>query len=251
MLRLPTVHVAALRPWFSPERPGPLIWAQTVHAGVGGARVDRWPGPRVVLAELPGGNYALRGDPARFDPAALDDLAGFIEAPHEWADALRALDPGTAHWDRIVAVLPPSAPVRPVPASVRTLGPADAAALAALDLDLGWVHETWGGAAALAGTGRAHGVFDSGQLVAVAAQFFVGERYTDIAVVTERAHRGRGLASGCAAAAVAGIRSGGRIPTWTTSVDNPGSRAVAARLGFTPVRGDVLYAVRVPVPLPP
>ena len=67
-------------------------------------------------------------------------------------------------------------------------------------------------------------------------------------MVTEAAHRGRGLSTACAAAVVADIRARGRRPSWTTSPDNAGSRAVAARLGFVPVRDDVLYAVGVPVP---
>ena len=50
-------------------------------------------------------------------------------------------------------------------------------------------------------------------------------------------------------AVVADIRARGRRPTWTTSPDNTGSRAVAARLGFVHVRDDVLYAVGVPIPV--
>lgn len=250
MFPLRPARIAALRSWFTPERPGPLIWAQARNCRCGSTRVDRWPDPRVVLVELPGGNYALRGDPGRIDPAALADVRGFVEAPPGWADALRALDPDLAVWDRIVAALPASAPPRPVTAAVRALGPPDTAALATLGPDLDWIHETWGGPGPLAGTGRTRGGFAGGRLVAVAVPFFVGDRYEDVGVITDPAHRGRGLATACAAAVIADIRARGRVPTWTTSPDNIASRAVAARLGFTPVRADVLYAVRVPVPAP-
>ena len=68
-------------------------------------------------------------------------------------------------------------------------------------------------------------------------------------MVTEASHRGRGLATACAAALVADIRHRGRQPSWTTSPDNVGSLGVARRLGFRHVRDDVLYAVGVPIPV--
>jgi hypothetical protein len=57
-----------------------------------------------VLAELPG-NYALRGDPSHLDDSDLANVTGFVEAPPEWLPALRTLDPATAAWDRMIAVL--------------------------------------------------------------------------------------------------------------------------------------------------
>jgi predicted GNAT family acetyltransferase len=85
--------------------------------------------------------------------------------------------------------------------------------------------------------------------VAVATAFFVGTQHEDIGVVTEPGYRGRGLSTSCAAAVIADVRARGRRPTWTTSPENTGSRAVAARLGFVHARADVLYAVGVPVPV--
>ena len=85
--------------------------------------------------------------------------------------------------------------------------------------------------------------------MAVATAFFVGIEHEDIGVVTEPGYRGRGLSTSCAAAVVADIRARGRRPTWTTSPENAGSRAVAARLGFVHARDDVLYAVGVPIPV--
>lgn len=243
------VHdAAALHPWFTPERPGPLIWAHGVSTGRGRCRVDRWPGPRTVLAEVPA-NYALRGDPDTLDPDALPDLAGFVEAPTEFLPLLRRLDPDVGIWDRIVAALPAGATVRPGPAPVRRLTAGDGAALARLDPSIAWIGETWDGPTGLARSGRAYAAFDGDRPVSVAVSFLVGQAHEDIGVVTEPEHRGRGLSRSCVAALIADIRARGRIPTWSTSPDNAGSRAVADRLGFAHVRDDLLYAVRTPIPV--
>lgn len=240
-------RLSSLRPFFTPERPGPLIWAHLLHTGIGRARADRLPGPRAVHVALPD-NHALRGDPEAIDPAALADLTGFVEAPPEWLAVLRRVDPGTAVWDRIVAVLPDTA-VPPEPRGIRRLTAEDGPALAGLDPEIAWISETWGGPAGLAGSGTAWAAFTDGLPVSVAAPFFVGEAHEDLGVVTARGHRGRGLSTACAAGVIADIRARGRRPTWTTSPDNAGSRAVAARLGFVRQREDVLYAVRAPIPV--
>lgn len=247
MLTVSTDDVAALRHWFAPERPGPLIFEHVVRTGTGRCRVDRWPDPRVVLAELPG-NYALRGDPAALVAPDLDDVAGFVEAPPQWLRALRAQDPDTGVWQRVVATLPGAAAVPPARGDVRLLGPSDAEALARLDPGSAWIHTTWGGPQRLAAAGIARAAFVEGRPVSVAVPFFVGHRYEDIGVVTEPDHRGVGLSTACAAALVADIRARGRTPSWTTSPDNLASLGVAARLGFVRQRSDLLYAVREPIP---
>ncbi len=240
---LPVPDVAPLRPLFTPERPGPTMWAHVAATGVGRCRADRWPDPRAALIELPGGNLALGGEPVELPPG----LVGFADARPEWRAALG--HPPT--WARLVAVLPADAAVprtaerRPEP---RLLGPADAAALAALDPGSDWIHDSWGGAAGLAAAGVARGIVVDGRAVSVAVPFYVGERHEDIGVVTDPGFRGRGLSTTCAAALVDDIRGRGRTPTWTTSPGNGASRAVAARLGFRHERDDVLYALGVPVP---
>jgi RimJ/RimL family protein N-acetyltransferase len=247
MLTVPAAALPALRPWFAPERPGPLIFEHVVRTGHGRCRVDRRPGAGVVLAELPG-NYALRGDPACLTDGDLDDVAGFVEAPPEWLPALRALDPATAVWDRLVAVLPAAATVPSPPENVRLLTAADAPALAALDQESAWIHETWGGPEEMAAAEVAYAATVGGVLASVAVPFYVGGGYEDIGVVTVPAHRRRGLSTACAAAVITDARARGRTPTWTTSPDNTGSLAVAARLGFVHAREDVLYAVRTAIP---
>lgn len=238
----------ALAPFFDPEQPGPTMFAHVLATGVGRCLVDRWPEPRAVLVSLPGGNHALRGDPAVLTAGDLADVAGFVDAPPHWRPLLGTLGPGT--WYRVVATLPPGAPVPstscgPAP---RRLGPADAAALAALDPTLDWIHDSWGGAAALAAAGVARAVVVDGRAVSVAVPFYVGERYEDIGVVTDPASRRHGLSTACAAALVVDVRGRGRTPSWTTSPDNVASLGVAARLGFVHSRDDVLHAVRVPLP---
>ena len=235
------VSAAAVASLFAPERPGPLIHAHVAATGVGRCRADRATDPRTALAELPGDNVACRGE-----PAVVPGLRGLVEAAPEWVPALRAVAE-VAVWDRIVAVLPDAAEP-PVRRPVRPLAPTDAAGLAALHPSIGWISETWGGHAGLARSGLAWAAVDGDRPVAVAVSFFVGTEFEDIGVVTEPGYRGRGLSTACAAALVADIRSRGRRPSWTTSPDNLGSRGVAARLGFVPVRDDVLYAVGVPVP---
>lgn len=225
-----------------PERPGPLIHAHAVRTGVGRVRVDRWPDPRAVHVELPGANHALAGDPDALTPDDLRDLTGLVDAGPEWAPLLGT--PPT--WHRLFAELPPDVPV---PGSgARLLGPADAGALTALHPDCAWIHDTWCGADRLAAAGVARAVVRDGRAVSVAVPFYAGDRYEDIGVVTDPAHRGAGLSTACAAALVHDVRARGRVPSWTTSPPNRASRAVAARLGFVTAGEGVLWAVGVPVP---
>jgi RimJ/RimL family protein N-acetyltransferase len=235
---VPPVAVAAL---FAPERPGPLIQQHVAASGVGRCRADRRLAPRTAVAEVSQNNVACRGE-----PVVVPGLRGLVDAPPEWVPALEAVAPIQV-WPRIIAVLPDAARPRSRHA-VRRLFPADVAGLDALDPSMAWISESWGGHAGLAASGRAWAVFADGRAVAVACPFFVGRGHEDIGVVTERAYRGRGLSTSCATAVIDDIRARGRRPTWTTSPENPGSRAVAARLGFVHARDDVLYAVGVAIP---
>ena len=173
--------------------------------------------------------------------------AGFVDAPPHWLPALAVVDPA-AVWERIIAVLPDDAAAPPgITSGWR---PPTSPALAALDPSIAWIPETWGGLAGLLaagiGVGRGCRRPPGGRRGAVLRGHAVrGHRRGDRA----QAHRGRGLSTSCAAAVVADIRARGRRPTWTTSPDNTGSLAVAARLGFAHVRDDVLYAVRTPIPV--
>jgi hypothetical protein len=171
--QLPRDRIDAIRPWFTPELPGPVIFAHIRHSGVGRCLVDRWPDPRVVLAQT-SGNYAIRGDPDAIDNSALDDLAGFVEAPSAWEPMLRRIDPGLAMWNRVVAVLPAAASAPPPDLRVRRLTASDTEAVGQLHTKIGWISDTWGGPAGLAVSGMPWAAFDAGTPVAVAVPFFVG-----------------------------------------------------------------------------
>jgi RimJ/RimL family protein N-acetyltransferase len=247
VLPVPPDDLAALRPWFAPERPGPLVFEHLLRTGVGSCAVDRRREPRVVLAET-GGNYALRGDPDAVSPADLAGITGFVDAAPQWRPALERSASPVLVWDRVIAVLPGSAALPAPRPEVRRLTAADADRLAALPGDIAWIHTTWGGVDGVLAAGVAHGAVVDGAIVSVAVPFYCGRTYEDIGVVTAEGHRRRGLSAACAAAVVADIRARGRIPTWTTSPDNAGSLAVAQRLGFVHERDDVLWAVRTAVP---
>jgi RimJ/RimL family protein N-acetyltransferase len=244
-----TVAPHLLRPWFTPERPGPLVYEHVTRTGHGTVWVDRWPDPRVVVAEV-SGNLSVRGDPARVGPEALARFSGFVDAPPEWLPVLRASDPGVAAWDRVIAVLPDSAPTPPPHPGVRLLTPDDVPALASLSADSSWIAKTWGDVEGMLAAGVARGVVVDGRIAAIALPFYVGGTYEDIGVVTEPGHRRKGLSTACAGAVIADIRARGHVPTWCTSPDNLASRGVAAKLGFAHVRDDVLYALRTPIPKP-
>ena len=248
VLLVPSEDLPALRPWFGPERAGPLVFEQVLRSGIGSCSVDRERDPRVVLAEAGGGNYALRGDPDAVTPDDMAAVVGMVEAGPQWLPALQRSAPGTAVWERIVAALPATAAMPPPRPEVRRLTPADADPLAALPEDLAWIHDTWGGAEGALAAGVAHGAVVDGEIVSVALPYYRGLAHEDIGVVTAAGHRGRGFSTACVTAVVADVRARGNVPTWTTSPDNASSLGVARRLGFVHDHDDVLYAVRIPIP---
>jgi hypothetical protein len=242
VLTLPAARLPALRPWFTPERPGPLVFAHVAATGVGRCRVDRWPHPRVVLAELPGGNVAVRGNPDAVAAEALADLAGFVEAPPDWARALRRLDPDTAVWERVIAVLPDDAVVPRPAVDVRRVAAEDVAGLTALSPDLTWICATWGGPARVAAAGVGWAAFVGDRPVSVALPFYVGEHHEDIGVVTERDHRRRGLSTACAArSSRTSARAGGGRPGPPRRTTSPAGRS---RRGWASPRSALTCSTR-------
>jgi len=243
-----------LSAWLEREQPGPdAILGHVLATGHGRCWVDDAARPRTVLAET-GGNYLLTGDPDVVDPAALRPLVtGFVAAPARFVPLLHATFSQVTRWERVVYVAPHRPPASaPVPQHgvVRRLAPADTGALRALHPGVAWIAKTWGGPAGLAASGHGWGAFDGGDLVAVACTFFVGARHHELGVATDPDHRGRGLATTCAAQALWQAVSAGRIASWSTSPDNRASRRVAEKLGFTLIRHDALYAIGIPVPQP-
>jgi len=247
-------QLAAVRGWFLPERPGPLVAQHVILTGHGWCLADRWPDPRALVVES-AGNYLLAGDPGALDPGELrGQVTGFVDAAEPFVPLLRAAFGEVHEWPRVILTqerLPARSPALPHGKVVRRLVTADAGALAGLGGETGWISGTWGGPAGLAASGMGCGAFVDGRLAAVACPFFAGWRYEDIGVATEPAHRRLGLSTACAAAVCHDIRRRGRTPTWTTSPDNLASLRVAAKLGFTLARRDRLHLVGRPVPAPP
>ena len=252
MLLLAPPLSASLRDCFLPERPGnSLVGLHVLQTGHGTCRVDRWPEPRVALAEC-GGNLALVGEPGALSPDDLQPhLIGFLDAAPAFDALLRATVPTLVVWPRVVLTLPDRPrPASAVDALIRPLGPADAVHLAGLSPGAAWIAASWGGPHGLAASGYAWGAFRAGRLASVACTFFVGERYEELGVVTEPAERGRGLSVACAAALCQAAQARGRQPSWSTSPDNTPSLRVADKLGFVHAREDRLLVIGHPPPAP-
>jgi RimJ/RimL family protein N-acetyltransferase len=241
-------QAARLRPWFLPDRPGPLVGLHVLHTGLGVFLVDRWPRPRTVLVRA-GFDYALVGDPGAITSAQLRAHVqrGDIDTAPAFDPLVHAAFPELVSWRRIIFQLP-AGPIPDPPSvgeQVRRLQPTDARLISDLDADLHWIANPWGGPVGLAASDHAWGAFAERQLVAVACSFHVGDHFEDIGVVTEAAYRGRGLSTACSAALCRDIEGRGRRPSWSTSLDNLASQGVARKLGFRVDRYDRLL---LPVP---
>lgn len=231
---------------FQPDRPGPLAGLHVIDTGHGDLFVDRWPHPRAALARA-GLDYQLAGEPAALSPATLAalDLSGTVDASPGFAALLHAAYPGLDQWDRIIQEFPsPRAIPAPESVSVRRLVAADAPAFDTLPEDLRWISAPWGSPEEAIASEYAFGAFDGdGRLGSVVLPFHIGDRYEDLGIVTMPWARKRGFGACCAARVAADVEARGRRATWSTTPDNTGSLAVAAKLGAVHVRDDVLYIV--------
>lgn len=251
MISLTREQINALRNWFQPERPGPLIGPHVIHTGHGACLVDRWPAPQVVLVET-AANYALLGNAQVITAADFPShLQGFVAAGADFIPLLRAAFPDLETWPRIIFSQREAPSTMPAAGSVvRRLAPSDVPLLQAMTPESAWIYKTWGSAAGLAGSGYGWGAFVNGELASVACTFFLGETYEEIGVATEPQHRGQGLSTACAGALCTDIHARGHRPSWTTSPDNVASIRVAQKLGFTFQRHDHLYVVGISIPRP-
>jgi hypothetical protein len=235
----------ALRHLFLPDRPGPLTGLHAIQTGLGRVHADRWPEPRAAVAQA-GEDVQLAGDAAALDAEDLRSLGlvrAMIDAPAPFVPPLESAFPGLWRWPRVVSKLEGATVAPPEGVEIRRLRWSDARAIGGLHRDLAWISNSWEGPEGLAGSGFAFGAFARGRLVSVATPFHMGERFEDIGVVTEAAFRRRGLVAACVARVVADMAERGRSPSWSTTPDNAGSLAVAAKFGACEPRDDVLYMV--------
>jgi GNAT superfamily N-acetyltransferase len=254
---LDPAHWPPLREHFVPDRPGPLIGLHAINTGVGSCWVDRWPRARAGIV-FTGGNLTCWGDADALVPSDLGHIVHgllrewdrvFIEARPGFETVIGRAVPGLLVWPRVILVHAREAGLaRQAGGLLRRLLASDAVAVGHLDASIAWISDTRGGAAPLAASETAWGAFVDGRLVSVAVPYFVGDRHEDIGVVTDPGFRGRGLSPACAARVIADIRARGRIPGWSTSVDNRASRRVAEKLGFVWHRDDVLHIAGAPLP---
>jgi GNAT superfamily N-acetyltransferase len=246
MIQLTHDQLLALSSWFVPERPA-LIALHVLNSGNGLCFADRWPQPRALVVAI-GSLCSLLGDPAALTPGDLiAHVRGLLYAEPPFLPLMQATFPGVRAIDRVVFHLEQE-PTFTAPSGtrVRQLQPADAGAIAALSPDSLFLANTWGGPDGLAASGYAWGAFAGDNLASLACTFLVGDEIEDAGIATEAPYRRQGLALACAGALCQDIRRRGRIPTWTTSTDNPASIHLAEKLGFTQTAAELLYLLGPP-----
>ncbi|MFJ4985696.1 GNAT family N-acetyltransferase [Streptomyces sp. NPDC088732] len=235
--------------WFPADVPGPVGLAEHVRAtGHGRWWADRAVAPRVVAVAC-AGHVLLDGDPRHTDPRALAPLGdSYVLARPGFLPLLGAAFDRVVPWERMIWLRSHPVPRRRLPADVvvRRLTAADGPALAALGPDPAWVAASWGGPAALAGSGHCWGAFRGGRPVSLACTYFLGAAYEDIAVLTLPGHRREGLALACLAGLSADVAARGRVPSWTCSRDNRPSWLLAWAAGFRLFGEYVHFAVGRP-----
>ncbi|GGS12322.1 hypothetical protein GCM10010252_59630 [Streptomyces aureoverticillatus] len=236
MIPLQRQQLPDLSRWFTAAAPGAAALPEHVLAhGTGQWWADRVDAPR-ALAVSCAGHVLLRGDPRAVSPGGLAPFGTHhVEAPPRFLPVLGAAFDRLVPAERMVYVHREhvDAPKPPRGVRVRRVSGDDALAFAALWADSGWLHASWGGAAALAASGHAVAAFDrGGRVVSVACSYFAGEAYEDVAVATAPEHRRKGLAHACVAALTADVAARGRIASWSCARDNRPSRLLAWTAGF-------------------
>jgi len=240
-------QVFSLRKWFEPEKLSWFVGTHLINTGNGACFVDRWPNPKAVLVDV-AGNYSMLGDPDALKSSDLRNrVIGFIDAPKRVYPLLKEAFSDIIIWDRVIYKMDNPSRTNE-DCEVHKLGASHKHSIWGLSPESSWISKTWGGPSGLVTSGYAFGAFVSGRLVAVACTFFLGNKYEEIGVVTEREHRGRGFAVACASKLTQEIQSRGHIPIWSTSTDNKSSIRAAEKTGFKLDSKGVLYVVGIEIP---
>ncbi|MFD9906969.1 GNAT family N-acetyltransferase [Streptomyces sp. NPDC059063] len=263
MIPLAPHHLPAPSPWFPAGAPGSAALPEHVAAlperarasGTGQWWADRLDAPRAVAVSC-AGHILLHGDPRAVSPAGLAPFAlSHVEAPARFLPVLGAAFERIVPTERMVYVHREhvAAPRPPRGVRVRRATADDARAFTGMWPESGWIHDSWGGPAGLAASGRAVAAFDrAGRIVSVACAYFAGTAYEDVAVATAPEHRRKGLAHACVAALTEDIAARGRTASWSCARDNRPSRLLAWTTGFRLEREYTRYVTGAPAqrPLP-
>ncbi|MGA4843360.1 GNAT family N-acetyltransferase [Streptomyces sp. G45] len=254
MIPLTPRQLPLINDWFTTGAPGPGALPEHVAGGgAGQAWADRPRAPRAVAVSC-AGQVLLRGAPGAVTPEGLAPFArSQVAAPAAFLPVLGAAFDRIVPVERMVYVHrePVAGPRPPRGVRLRRVGPDDAAALAALWPDCGWLLASWSGPAGLAASGRAVAAFDrAGRIVSVACAYFAGSAYDDVAVATAPEHRRRGLAHACVTALTEDVTARGRTASWSCARDNRPSRLLAWTTGFRLEREYTQYVTGAPVRRP-
>ena len=69
-------------------------------------------------------------------------------------------------------------------------------------------------------------------MVSVAHTFAWSPMYVDLGVTTHEQYRGKGMGTAAATIVAAEVQKRGKVPVWSTAVDNLPSMQIAQKLGF-------------------
>lgn len=90
-----------------------------------------------------------------------------------------------------------------------------------------------------------------GEIVSLAHTFAWSPLYVDLGVTTHEQFRNKGMATAAAALVAAEVQKRGKVPVWSTGIDNLPSMRIAQKLGFreTSRRLYLIPVEEVPVPI--
>lgn len=212
--------------------------------------VDDRSQPRAGLVWLACGYLYLAGDPARVDPAGLENLLNGDLAP-AWragGETGYILVPGTPGWVGCLEGLLGEQPHAHIFRRAFTFNPEGFAALAdwperipdgfelrrvdsALVERLGGLG-TWASPADFLARGLGFVILRGDTIASACTSVFGCSSGLEIDVHTEEAFRGQGLATLTVAAFIDTCLMSGRLPNWECFWDNAPSAALAGKLGF-------------------
>lgn len=113
--------------------------------------------------------------------------------------------------------------------------------LANLPAVRGWVDSFWPSHAAFERLGLGHAVVDGDAVASWCLSVYAAGRQRELGLETAVSHRNRGLATVAAVACLEQCRAQGLTPHWQCDLDNRPSLAVAAKIGFVPLRDTTAY----------